>query len=305
MLYVLREVHELMWILKGLKTHLPLGIDERLKTVVGGRDFAALDSDSSSRNVQFELRIASYFCQSDCHVDLTTETDVVALTRNHAFFVECKRVITGSQILKRLSEARHQLRSRMPKKGGNRLIYGCIAADVTKVAFPRNGPTWAWTNEHSRDVIQQKLIRVAEECQKKDLFKDCRNLVGYWFQIHIPSLVVHPHENTTRFSSYHIFRPVGPGKQRKSIKVFQSMFESVSKEDPRATPPTRLAPRKEIVIPHGSYFSFDESLFHELFMSGVSVPRKMDDEIATLTINEQEHRFSFLELECILPNLTM
>jgi len=38
----------LMWILKGLKVHLPLGADEKLKMIVGGTDFAVLDSDSQS-----------------------------------------------------------------------------------------------------------------------------------------------------------------------------------------------------------------------------------------------------------------
>ena len=58
-LYVLREVHELMWILRGLKIHVPLGADEKLRLIVGGRDFAALDQDSRSRDIQLELRIAS------------------------------------------------------------------------------------------------------------------------------------------------------------------------------------------------------------------------------------------------------
>ena len=66
-LYTLREIHELMWILKGLKKHIPKGINEKLELIVSGRDFAALDLNSLSRNTQFELRIASYFCQAGCN----------------------------------------------------------------------------------------------------------------------------------------------------------------------------------------------------------------------------------------------
>lgn len=135
-LYVLREVHELMWILKGLKVLLPLGIDEKLKIIVGGSDFAALDGDSLSRNTQFELRIASYFCQAGCEVDLSTETDIIALTDEQAFFLECKRVGNQNQLAKRLSEARKQLQARMPEKVGKRIAFGSIAVDVTRSRSP-------------------------------------------------------------------------------------------------------------------------------------------------------------------------
>jgi hypothetical protein len=95
----------------------------------------------------------------------------------------------------------------MPRKYGKRIAFGCIAADVTKVAFSHNGLTWGLTNEHSRDIIQEKLINISSHAEKKPLFNGCRNLLSYWLQIHIPSLILHPHPPTTltRFSSYHIF----------------------------------------------------------------------------------------------------
>ena len=108
-LYTLREVHELMWILKGLKKHIPKGIDEKLGIIVSGRDFAALDSNSLSRNTQFELRIASYFCQAGCYVDLSGKTDIVAFNKKHAFYTECKRVGSSQQLEGRLSYAKEQL----------------------------------------------------------------------------------------------------------------------------------------------------------------------------------------------------
>src|SRR5674476_219800 len=90
-LYVLREVHELMWILRDLKMHIPAGLDGRLRVLVSGSDFAALDTNPNCRNVQFELRIASYFCQAGCKDDLTTNTDIIAFSEEYAFYVECKR----------------------------------------------------------------------------------------------------------------------------------------------------------------------------------------------------------------------
>jgi len=304
LLYILREAHELMWIFKGLKVHIPSGIDEKLRVIVGGRDFAALDSDSNSRNIQFELRIASYFCQYGCDVDLSADTDIIALSDNQAFYLECKRVGNNNQLAKRLSEAKKQLHKRMPKKYGNRVIYGCIAADVTKVAFSHNGLTFAMTNAHSRDVIQKKLIRIAKDSQKLPLFKDCRDLLGYWFQIHIPSLILRPPTPCTRFSSQHIFRDSWSGKQRRAVRAFRDIFESASRGDPREIPPKPLTPRKEIVIPKGTIFSFDGDLLQEFLEGGEIAPREMNNEVGKLTINGREHTFSFFDFTMILPNLT-
>jgi hypothetical protein len=300
MLYVLREIHELMWILKGLKRQVPPGVDEKLRVIVGGRDFAALDTDSKSRNAQFELRIASYFCQAGCEVDLSTETDVIALSDNEAFYLECKRVGSANQLAKRLSEARQQLSRRMPRKSGRRVTYGCIAADVTKCAFTHNGLTFAVTNEHSRDVIQEKLLDIANDSQRLPLFRDCPNLSSYWFQIHIPSLIFQPPMTVTRFSSYHIFRDRISRKNRRATRSFCEIFESVSQGDKREIPPKPLTLRKSFTFPTGTTFSLDESLLSEFLKNGEVKRRDINAEVATLTINGQEHIFTFFEFNMAL-----
>lgn len=139
------------------------------------------DADSKSRNTQFELRIASYFCQAGCDVDLSTETDVISLSDDVAFYLECKRVGSTHQLAKRPSEAKNQLRRRIPRKNGTRVIYGCVAVDVTKCAFAHNGLTFAVTNEHSRDVIQKKLMEIVNSSHGLPLFRDFCNLFSYWF----------------------------------------------------------------------------------------------------------------------------
>lgn len=304
MLYVLREVHELMWILKGLKMQSPTGVDDKLRVIVGGSDFAALDADSKSRNTQFELRIASYFCQAGCNVDLSTETDVIALSDDVAFYLECKRVGSDHQLAKRLSEAKNQLRRRIPRKNGTRAIYGCIAVDVTKCAFAHNGLTFAVTNEHSRDVIQRKLIDIANSSQRLPLFRDCRNLFGYWFQIHIPSLILQPPITVTRFSSYHIFRDGMNRKDRRASKTFCNIFESVSHGDEREMPPIPRTPRKNFTFPAGTTFSLDEGLLVEFLEHGEVKKRELNEEVATLTKNDKTHIFLFYDFWLTLGGIT-
>lgn len=301
LLYVLREVHELMWITQGLKVHAPLGVHDKLETIVGGRDFAALDRDSRSRDDQFELRIASYFCQSGFEVDMSTDTDIIARTDQFQFFIECKRVRGKNQLRKRLSEARDQLRKRMPRKDGARIVMGCIAADVTKLAFSHNGLTFGMTNEHSRNVIQRKLVEVADRFEDALSFAAPRKLLGYWLQIHIASLILKPDPPTpaTRFSSYQVPRPNLNRRERRAVRFFYEKFEEVSVEDARATPPQRLTPRYGVTIPEGSTFSLDEKKLRTILAQGKIADDEIPEEFASLTIDEKTEEFTNLDVSTL------
>jgi hypothetical protein len=298
-LYVMRETHELMWIVKGLKAHLPQGVDEKLKIVVAGRDFAALDLDSSSRNAQFELRIASYFCQTGCEVVLSRGTDIVAMTEREAFHVECKRIGAAAQVGKRLGEARKQLKARMPRKVGRRTAYGCVAADVTKVAFTHNGITMGVTNAHSRDVIQEKLIAIAEDAQRLPLFKECSSLLDYWFQIHIPALILQPQTVATRFSSFHVGRADLERRQARALGVFYSLFEGASNApDPRSHPPQSLALRKSHDFPAGTEFTLSEE-FAKILARDLSPADDESQFVGELTVRGMPHTFTVFDLRFV------
>ncbi len=197
LLYVLREVHELAWILKGIKTQTPAGLESKLGMLVSGSDFAALDSNTLSRNVQFELRIASYFCRSGCEVDLTHLTDLIGLNKEYAFFAECKRVGSIAQLKKLLKEAKRQLNRSMPSRYKERIAFGCIAADVTKAVYNHYGITWAITYEHSKDILQNKLKSIANNLPSAELFLGGGNIIKYWLPIHKRRLIRHPPTPTT------------------------------------------------------------------------------------------------------------
>ncbi len=304
-LYVLREVHELMWILKGLRIHVPVGADEKLKFIAGGSDFAALDEDSRSRDAQFELRIASYFCQGGCEIDMSTDTDIIARMNRYVFFVECKRVGTRSKIRRRLSEARRQLRRRMPRKGWCRRPVGLIAVDVTKVAFKHNGLTFGVTNEHARDVIRDKLQEVGGEAHHLMSFESCPRLLGYWLQIHIPALAaMQPFPEvvlTTRFSSLQVARASMGGKDRKILKAFYDMFESVSRYDVRSLPGRALTPRETVTIPAGSTFGVEGDRVMQLLEKEAVSEDEQAEVVGTMVVNGIEYKFTFFEV-CLLPS---
>ncbi|GHC35613.1 hypothetical protein [Aidingimonas halophila] len=303
-LYVLREVHELMWILRGLKCKEPLGGDEKLELMIGGSDFAALDKDSDSRNAQFELRIASYFLQYGCHVDLTTETDVIAVSKKEAFYIECKRIASSKQLSKRIRDAEVQLQKRMPAKRDGRNVFGCVAADVTKVAYKHNGLTFAFTSDHAKDTIQKDLKKVVSHLEAKSDFGMKKRIFNYWFQIHIPSLVSHPTSVSTRFSSFHKLKERANRKEIRAAKNFCEIFETASlNPDRREIPPRQLKPRTRYHIPAGAVYSFDDNVVYSVFKEKESKKWPMETRLAVLEVGDDVHHFHVADLEMVLPEI--
>lgn len=301
-LYVLREVHELMWILRGLKCKEPLGGDEKLELMIGGSDFAALDKDSDSRNAQFELRIASYFLQYGCHVDLTTETDVIAVSKKEAFYIECKRIASSKQLSKRIRDAEIQLQKRMPAKRDGKKVFGCVAADVTKVAYKHNGLTFAVTSDHAKDTIQKDLKKVVSHLEEKPDFGMKKRIFNYWFQIHIPSLVSHPPLVTTRFSSFHKFKEHLSRQELRAAKNFCVIFESASlNSDKRERPPQQLKARTEYRIPAGAIYSFDDEVVLSILREKEVKEWPLDRELAVLEVENDVHYFYVADSMMAMP----
>jgi len=303
-LYVLREVHELMWILKGLKKHLPKGIEKKLIEVVGGRDFAALDQDSSSRNTQFELRIASYFCQAGYSVDMSNLTDVVASHDRTTYFVECKRVTSFDALIKRLKHAKKQLRTRLKRSTLIPRDFGVIAIDITKVAFKHNGLTLGLTADHTKDVIQDQLKKIDADIIKSGFALEQKNLLLTWLQIHIPALVMNPNQCITRFSSLFVINEKLYGHSLEAFKKLQQVLHIGEVRDEREIAPKILNFRKEVTLPEGTHLGWDEELLRGMLDSWTLEPRQPEHTVLDIVIDGEKTEFSFFELYLLLPNLS-
>jgi hypothetical protein len=296
-LYVLREVHELMWILRGLKVHIPAGLDSRLGLLISGSDFAALDLNTHSRNVQFELRIASYFCQAGWAVDLSTATDIIALHDEYALFVECKRVGNMSQLQRRLAEASKQLSRRMPRQYKKRIVFGSIVVDVTKVAFSHNGLTWALTPEHSKDINQGKFKWMADLLADAPEYFGSRDIIRYWFQIHIPCFIRNPPQSITRFSNYYIENFRARGKSLEVLKLLRQLDKVPNIRDEREVPAVKLTPRTGMHLPSGSRFRMvEQNILHELIKTDQVAGTAEMDVIAELEFEGVKHEFTLFDL---------
>lgn len=191
----------------------------------------------------------------------------------------------------------------MPNRHGTRKVYGLIAADVTKVAFNHNGLAWGLTNDHARDVIQEKLTSIANATLKMPIFSGHHGLLECWLQIHIPSLIRYPPATTTRFSSFGIPNSNLDRKSRKALRIFEEITAIGSRPDDRENPAEKLVRRTSVTIPAGATFDLDEKFFGEFLKGGNDYGNVGEDVIAGLAFDGVNHEFTFFEFEMLAPKI--
>jgi len=308
LLYVLRELHELTWIGEGLRDANTRGLADKLRIVVRGADFAALDRNTESRNTQFELRIASYLGRAGYRLDFGTLTDIVATRGLTTYYVECKRVASTAQLARRIKEALEQIEERKPRSGFFHGRHGVVAADVTRVAFTHNGLTLGVTPDHARDVIREKLQSIEANVLKDGPSLVGRRVVGLWLQIHIPSLVLHPPMPTTRFSSLFLGNPKLDLRSRCATRRFVAQTLAAGVSEPGDEVPQLLQARNSIQIPRGTGFTFDEELLEALVATG-ELPERADDHLV-LTVrppgaeDDAFEYYSYFELKMVFGSVS-
>lgn len=299
-LYVLREVNDLMWILRGVRTNPPAGLTEKLRIIVSGSDFSALDKNTEARNVQFELRIASCFCQAGCEVDLT-HTDVIAVSKDYAFFVECKRVTKPQQLQRRLIEAAKQLKARMPDMLNNRPAYGIVAADVTKAVYAHDGLLCGSTAEFIGQTIQEKISALGRSLPE---FQETPRIILRWLQIHISAVSILPAMPMSRLSSYMITNDNTDEPARRAWRYFDtSVYKAVSKADPRCEPSRPLTLRKKLALPTGTRICASDTV-NEYLRTGQLVRKPPEEIAARMMLGDVTHDFTFGEVEILIANMS-
>ncbi|NLL28869.1 MAG: hypothetical protein GX259_08730 [Bacteroidales bacterium] len=305
LVYVVREVHELIWILKGLKCHEPCGLREKLQKINDGRDFAAFDTNSESRNTQFELRIASYFCQSGFNVDVSTLTDVIIESEKYCVYIECKRISSESKLMKNLHNANEQLKSRLPRYHNGKPSYGMIAIDVTGIAYPHQGMVIGITQDHTRDVVKNKIMSIVESIKFDSLFKNNKRLLEIWTNVHIAAIATHPHSFGSRFSFFGNHLPNPDRKEQRVIKDLISARNEATKPDEREMPPMNLEYRDQLTIPAETTYCFDEDLIKDFFVNRNSKKWEITAVACKAKINGKEVGLGLIDLEMAVDKLQL
>jgi len=299
LLYVLREVHELMWIVQGIEENMPIGGKGKLEEIVNGSDFSFQDANKHARNIQFELRIASYFCRNGYLVDMSQETDIIASSDKDIFFVECKRISSFKNFDAAISKALKQLNVKIRNKNE----HGIIATDVTKASFDHDGLVFSTTPGHARNILQEKLSLFPKELSQLKTKTSTKNVILLWKQIHMPCLNQYPPAMTTRFSNDFVTPLKISGGEARCLKRLHKVITTTGDDDPRLVHQKRSI-KDGISFKAGTKFSWDMELL-ETFRETLELPSKDDDYIVLNVLeDEKDTPYYFQELVFVVTNLS-
>lgn len=202
LLLVMREMDEWSWIYRGLKKKEPEGFLDLLKEALGGPTFAKSESDNTrSRNIQLELRVGSYFLQSGFDITFAGLSDLVVDVDGYPVFVECKRLNSPKQVIKRSKESVRQLKSRY--QASKRSSYGLVVLDVSRGIHPKQGIATGVNALVSRDGIRAQLQEFDRNHDTSLVFAKDKKLISVWIQAIVPTMHTKENEPATRFSSLH------------------------------------------------------------------------------------------------------
>lgn len=202
LLFVTREMDEWSWIYKGLMNKEPTGFIDLLKEALGGPSFAKNESENTRpRNIQLELRIGSYFLQAGFDISFSGLADLIVKVDRFPVFIECKRLNSPKQVIKRAKEAVRQLKRRY--KTAKTSAYGLVVMDVSRVIHPKQGLATGDNEMVARDGIRAQLQQFDSEHDTSSVFEKDKKLISVWKQAIVSTFHVETEEPATRFSSLH------------------------------------------------------------------------------------------------------
>jgi hypothetical protein len=202
LLFVMREVDEWRWIYKGLMKKEPEGFFDLLKEALGGPAFAKDETaNTRPRNIQLELRVGSYFLQSGFDITFLGLSDLVVDVDGYPVFVECKRLNSPRQVIRRATESVRQLKRRYQIAKGH--SYGLVVLDVSRVIHPKQGIATGVNELVARDGIRAQLKLFDREYDTSRVFIKDKKLISVWMQAIVPTMHLKEEEPATRFSSLH------------------------------------------------------------------------------------------------------
>lgn len=295
-LHVLREVHELIFIMNGLKKKDIPGLAERVSGVIGGRSFAPLDHNSQSRDWQFELRMASYFSRRGYKLDLSTETDIVAKGVFNSIYIECKRIRGHKALLSRLAEAEKQIINRIPPNTAVHRYFGLCCLDVTQLVYDHNEFNLDYSFETTRHVARAKVMKVRDEIQASNRMPFRHRFLGTSLHVHNAALSIVPTAAGTFFTGLILQNwPLTPRELIAGILLRRKIYRTGVDDD--ALVDNAHRPRKRVWAASQISFQTDHEVIDALLERGEFLARNLSDTILTIIVAEKEvHKFSYFEI---------
>lgn len=303
--YLTREIQELQFVLKGLKTGRVFNYKARLQDILNGAIFAHQDSKTKARDTQFELRISSYLALSGLNIDLSSDTDVVVKTKFIHYYIECKRVARQAQLYRRLKKALSQIESRIPKNTLFRRNYGIVFIDCTQYVAPKNSIAIGSNTDQIFDTLRTCVTKEAGRIRDERWEEKSRSTIMISVHTWTPFACAFPPIISTFSTHQQVFRRNASLFQLfATIPIFFSL-RSPNLADNRTTDIPELNLPENFVIPEGTSFIINEDLLHALHEG-----RDFDQTPDETTVaeykfpNEERVHCSFAEFKIATANLT-
>lgn len=226
LLFVMREMDEWSWIYRGLMKKEPEGYLCLLKEALGGPTFAKDESENTHpRNIQLELRVGSYFLQSEFDITFSGLSDLVVDVDGYSVFIECKRLNSPKQVIKRAKASMRQLKCRY--QVAKRSSYGLVVLDVSRVIHPKQGIATGINESVAREGIRAQLKSFDRENDTTKIFEKDKKLISVWMQAIVPIMHIKENEPSTRFSSLHSIYAIEGQRRWQLFHKMKKAFEVV------------------------------------------------------------------------------
>ena len=142
------------------------------------------DSNSNlSRNVLFELRLASVLKRAGYSVELSVHPDVRCSIDSTTLFFECKRPYSEAKVARRIGDAGAQLLKNI-KAYGTADTLGLLVISVAKLFSRDQSPKLALNDKAAMESMDEWLMQVARGSRESwGKFEDSKAISGILFHL--------------------------------------------------------------------------------------------------------------------------
>lgn len=196
----LSEAAEIMRIHRGLVDLYSSELKEKISVVLSGKDGRPSPSDfDPSRDIAFELLLASLCRRAGLHVDIGAQADLIVYFAGIELFVECKRLKSSGKTRKRIKDALKQLHARYKSAQSPDAARGILALSITDLANPKHCLITGKSAHEVSEKVQRHVDAFISRHQQRWQETADKRSIGAFVEFSAPSIV----ESKNLFTTCH------------------------------------------------------------------------------------------------------
>lgn len=186
----LSEAAEVMRIHRGLADLYSSNLKDKITFVLSGKDGRPSPSDfDPSRDIAFELLLASRCHRAGLEIDIGVKADLVVHFAGIELFLECKRLKSAGKTDKRIKHALKQLHTRYKSAQSPISARGLIALSITDLANPEHGLMTGNSAEEVGAKVQRHVDAFIVRYQRLWQSTADKRSIGAFVELSAPSII--------------------------------------------------------------------------------------------------------------------